>query len=80
MVVLAGAGHIIYGSGIPNRLKRRIDGDLALVLPLGEAGVDPTMGDYMLVTRKQTLPRSGLLGVYLDTEESPVRISGFSDG
>ncbi|KRT54882.1 putative iron-regulated protein [endosymbiont of Ridgeia piscesae] len=80
MVVLAGAGHIIYGSGIPNRLKRRIDGDLALVLPLGEAGVDPTMGDYMLVTRKQTLPRSGLLGVYLDTEKSPVRISGFSDG
>ena len=36
------------------------------------------MGDYLIMPKRIELPPSGKLGVFLDTEESPPEISGFS--
>ncbi len=79
MVVLAGVGHLVYGSGIPNRLKRRIPVSSAIVINAKPGTqVDPEMGDYLIMPKEIDLPPSGKLGVFLDTEESPPEISGFS--
>jgi S1-C subfamily serine protease len=40
--------------------------------------IDPDMGDYLIMPKRIELPPSGKLGVFLDTEESPPEISGFS--
>jgi uncharacterized iron-regulated protein len=78
MVILAGVGHVLYGSGIPNRLKRRVPVSSAIVINAG-AGTDvnPAMGDYLIMTKPQDLPPSGKLGVILDVQSKPPEISGF---
>jgi uncharacterized iron-regulated protein len=79
MVVLAGVGHLLYGSGIPNRLQRRVSVSSAIVINAGVgAEVDPAMGDYLIMTQPQQLPPTGKLGVMLDTENTPPEITGFS--
>lgn len=79
MVILAGVGHLAYGTGIPNRLRRRMPVSTAIVINarMGTE-VDPDMGDYLIITKRNKLPPSGKLGVFLDTEDSPPEISGFS--
>ena len=67
MVVLAGAGHIAFGSGIPSRLKRRIDVHYAIVLSSGEE-IEPKMADYLLLSTKNDLPPAGVLGVNMKDE------------
>ena len=49
MVILAGSGHIAYGSGIPRRLVRRIPVSTAIVLAGWEGELGPELGDYLLV-------------------------------
>ncbi len=79
MVILAGVGHLLYGSGIPNRLKRRIPVSSAIVINARPgSAVDPEMGDYLIMSARNGLPPAGKLGVFLDTEGSPPEISGFS--
>lgn len=79
MVVLAGVGHLVYGIGIPDRLKRRIPVSSAIVInAVPGSKIDPDMGDFLVMTKSQELPPTGKLGVFLDTEESPPAISGFS--
>ncbi len=79
MVILAGVGHLIYGSGIPNRLQRRVPVSSAIVINAGAGtDVDPAMGDYLIMTQRQHLPPSGKLGVLLDTENKPPEVTGFS--
>ncbi|MEN8166554.1 MAG: ChaN family lipoprotein [Pseudomonadota bacterium] len=79
MVILAGVGHLLYGSGIPNRLKRRVPVSSAIVINARSGStVDPEMGDFLIMTRRNGLPPSGKLGVFLNTEGSPPEVSGFS--
>jgi S1-C subfamily serine protease len=79
MVVLAGIGHLVYGSGIPNRVQRRVGISSAIILNVTSGTeIDPEMADYLLITEQQTLPPSGKLGVFLETDTSPPVISGFS--
>ncbi len=66
MVILAGAGHIEYGSGIPKRLERRTKVSYAIVLNSGE-DVEPHIADYLLLSQKQELPPAGALGVTFNT-------------
>lgn len=80
MVVLAGTGHLVYGQGIPNRLLRREPVSSAIVLNSAHHELDPTLADFLLFPQRIDLPRSGLLGVFLDTEGDGVSIKGFSDG
>lgn len=69
MVILAGTGHVIEGTGIPNRLTRRLDLTRAIVINGDEMGIDITMGDYLLLPAPQSLPELGQLGVYLDPRD-----------
>jgi uncharacterized iron-regulated protein len=73
MVILAGSGHVAYGSGIPSRLKRRMDVTYAIVLSSGEE-IEPQMTNYILLSKKNELPPAGALGVSLKDEGGECRI------
>jgi uncharacterized iron-regulated protein len=79
MVILAGAGHVEYGSGIPKRLERRTKATYAIVLNSGE-DVEPHIADYFLLSQKQELPASGALGVTLRETNGECRIASLSPG
>ena len=79
MVILAGAGHVEYGSGIPKRLKRRTNVTYAIVLNSGE-DVEPHIADYFLLSQKQELPGGGILGVTLRETNGECRIASLSSG
>jgi membrane-associated protease RseP (regulator of RpoE activity) len=80
MVVLAGIGHLIYGQGIPDRVQRRLPVSSAVILNMNQAGeLDPGLGDYLVVTPQNDLPPAGKLGVFLDLDEAPPKVSGFAE-
>jgi uncharacterized iron-regulated protein len=80
MVVLAGGGHVLYGSGIPSRVARRTGASQVIVLnDTGGRAVEPAMGDYLLLPRERELPPAGRLGVFLDPGDDGVRIRSFAE-
>ena len=79
LVVLAGVGHLEYGQGIPQRVKRRVPDSSAIVLSGVSRGVAPSLADYMLFPEPVELPKPGLLGVFLDTDRDGVTAKGFSE-
>jgi uncharacterized iron-regulated protein len=79
MVILAGSGHLAFGSGIPKRLQRRTNATYAIVLSGGEA-VEPQMADYLLLTKKQELPPAGVLGISLEEKDGECRIRSLTPG
>src|SRR6202035_5639633 len=48
LVILAGSGHVAFGSGIPKRLERRTNATYAIVLSSGEEE-EPRMAYYLLL-------------------------------
>jgi len=62
MVILAGAGHLEFGSGIPSRLERRTHATYTIVLNSGEV-IEPHIADYLLLSKEQDLPPAGVLGI-----------------
>lgn len=80
LVVLAGSGHVEYGRGIPARLKRRLDLPLSIVMSGQQRALDPAMADYLLFPQPVDLPKTGLMGVMLDTdsEGKGVAVQGFA--
>jgi uncharacterized iron-regulated protein len=80
LVVLAGVGHLLDRQGIPDRVARRLPLSDAVILNTGSVDeLDAKMGDYVILARDRQLPAAGKLGVFLDTGESPPRISGFDE-
>jgi len=81
LVVLAGAGHIEYGRGIPNRVTRRIPVPSATVVSGNHRPMDPALADYILYPRQVGLPATGLMGVMLDVESegAGVGVQGFAE-
>jgi uncharacterized iron-regulated protein len=79
MVILVGAGHVEFGSGIPKRLERRTHATYAIVLSSGEA-LEPHMADYLLLSEKKALPPAGVLGVNLEDKNCEGRIKSLSPG
>lgn len=77
MVVIAGQGHLEYGSGIPRRTYRRNGYDYAIVLL--DANTDQAIADYILFPEQIEAPSSPMLMVYLKTEEGKVKITGFPE-
>lgn len=75
MVVLAGSGHLAWGSGIPSRVARRIGGEYAIVLP-AEKGVKPGMADYLVATEQKRLSPRPLIGVMIDTSGDGILVTG----
>lgn len=79
MVVLAGSGHLAYGSGIPNRLQRRTGIDGAIVLPGWNGPLEAGLADYLLLPAPQQLPEPGRLGVALLAAGGQIIVDGFAD-
>ncbi len=80
MLILAGSGHIAYGSGIPNRIKRRIDvKQFSILVSEDFLPISENIADFLVLSAKQTLKPVGLIGALLHTEGKLVVIKGFSD-
>jgi uncharacterized iron-regulated protein len=81
LVVLAGSGHVEYGQGIPNRLKRRIDVPTVTILNGTQRAMDPAAADFFLYPQTINLPASGLMGVMLESgiDRGGALIQGFAE-
>ena len=77
MVILAGSGHVAFGSGIPSRLERLTHASYAIVLSSGEA-IEPRIADYILLSTRQELTAAGILGASLKDEHGECRIGSLS--
>ncbi|MGD8852076.1 MAG: ChaN family lipoprotein [Gammaproteobacteria bacterium] len=75
MVILAGVGHLAYGSGIPHRLERRLPLSSAVVLNGWQGVVEPGFADFLLLPEPQSLPPAGKLGAALEAQDEGVRIA-----
>ena len=77
IVVLAGMGHIEYGSGIPRRTFRRNGRDYAIVLI--DAEVEKGIADYVIFPKSVEGITSPKLMVLLSDEKEGLKINGFSE-
>ena len=77
MVVLAGAEHIMYGSGIPNRAYR-LTGRKFVTLINGE--FDEGVGDYVLFPPEKKAPFTAKLGVMVDDSSGTVVVKSLLSG
>jgi len=80
MVILAGSGHLAYGSGIPRRLVRRIPVSTAIVLAGWAGELEPGLADYLLFPQERELPAAGRIGAFLDEAEGRFEISSCAPG
>ena len=80
LIVLAGSGHLVHRSGIPNRVARRTGSAGMVLLPADSAPVAPELADFLLTSGAQTLPPAGRLGAMLATEDARVVITAFAPG
>jgi uncharacterized iron-regulated protein len=80
LLIFAGSGHIMFGSGIPNRIKRRIDVDQFTILPSDDyLPVSDNTADFLVLSEVQPLEDAGLIGALLETKGKLLVIKGFSD-
>jgi uncharacterized iron-regulated protein len=75
MVVLAGRGHLEYGSGIPKRTVRRNEYDYSIIL--NDGGVEKDIANYVLFPEAIPSPTSTRLMVLLTEKRGKVEIAGF---
>ncbi len=81
IVVLAGRGHIAYGSGIPGRVERRLELPTAILLSGLNGELSPAMADFILLPREASLPPKGRLGTLLtEADGLGVNVEGFTKG
>jgi uncharacterized iron-regulated protein len=80
LIVLAGSGHVEYGRGIPSRVQRRLELPMSIVMNGQQRALDPKMADFLLYPESVSLPKTGLMGVMLDTESEGqgVGVQGFA--
>jgi aminopeptidase N len=76
VVVLAGEGHMTFGSGIPKRAFRLNKREYAIILNDGE--VDKDIADFVLFPSPVSLPESPKLGVLLKDEDKKIIINQFA--
>ncbi|MDI6745103.1 MAG: ChaN family lipoprotein [Thermodesulfovibrionales bacterium] len=77
IVVLAGSGHIQYGSGIPKRTFRRNGYGYALIL--SDVDMEKNIADYIFYPQSMEGVTPPRLMVSLKEEEGRVIIEGFSE-
>ena len=76
MIVLAGNGHLSFGSGIPQRVYRR--NELPFSILLNDAEVERNAADFLLYPGSLAWEPSPKLMVFLRVEKGRVTIEGFS--
>ena len=74
-VVLAGRGHLEYGSGIPKRTARRNGRDYAIIL--NDVDPEPRIADFVLYPGAVPENSSPMLMVVLKEEGGRVEVTGF---
>jgi len=79
MVIVAGSGHLAYGSAIPRRLLRRVEADTAIVLNSWEGSIEPGLADYLLLPAEQPLPPAGKIGALLEEEDGALKVEACID-
>jgi len=72
LVVLAGIGHLTDGTGIPQRVTRRIPVKSSIVLPADSVDVRPGVSDFLLYPEDAKLPPKGHMGIILADDEKAV--------
>jgi uncharacterized iron-regulated protein len=77
MVVLAGTGHLEYGSGIPKRTYRRNGKTYAIVLI--DAKVEKDIADYVIFPMPVEGVTAPKLMAFLKIENKRIEIAGFPD-
>jgi uncharacterized iron-regulated protein len=80
MVILAGSGHLAYGSGIPRRLVRRIPVRTAVVINDWEGELGPEIADFVLFPQRRDLPAAGRIGALLDEDPGGLEILTCTSG
>jgi aminopeptidase N len=77
MVVMAGAEHVMYDSGIAKRVGRLTGKEYTtLINGVFDAGI----GNYVLFPAELSPPFSAKLGILLDEKEGRVVVTGFAPG
>jgi uncharacterized iron-regulated protein len=76
MVVLAGAGHVQYRSGIPKRAFKKNGLDYAIVL--SDAEVEQDIADYIIFPEPEKVITAPKLMVLIEDKDQTVRVKGFS--
>lgn len=79
MVVLAGSGHVVFGVGIPDRLKRRVDVDIAVVINDPQEALTADIADFVLLTEPVPLPPKARLGIFMEDSEQGVVVRRFAE-
>jgi aminopeptidase N len=77
LVVLAGVEHIMYGSGIPSRIRRLTGLDYVTLI---NGAFDSDIGTYVLFPKPLDAPFTARLGVIVEESEGMVRVSSLSPG
>ncbi len=75
MVVLAGSGHLAYGSGIPKRTFRHTGYEYAIIL--NDAEMQREIAHYIVFPKAVESISAPKLMVFLDEEQEKVTIRGF---
>jgi aminopeptidase N len=73
IVVLAGVGHIMYGSGIPKRTFRLNGKDYATLIPY-PGTIDKNVADFVLFPKPLSPPATPKLGVVIKYTDGKVKI------
>jgi uncharacterized iron-regulated protein len=74
MVVLAGSGHLSYGSGIPKRVARRLPAPNTIIIPADAVPTEPAVADLLLITGGEVLEPAGVMGVLLEERDQGVAV------
>ncbi|MFH1626364.1 MAG: ChaN family lipoprotein, partial [Pseudomonadota bacterium] len=80
LVVLAGNGHLSYGSGIPRRAHRRTGRDYATILPDPQVPLEPALADFVVFPGDVDVPQPPKLMVSVDGKEGPLKVASFLPG
>jgi len=80
MVVLAGAGHVEFGSGIPNRVRRRLPQlKTAVLITSDKPQTKSHLTDYSLVSKQEVLPPAPTMGIVMESSNG-VRVKSVTSG
>jgi uncharacterized iron-regulated protein len=80
LVVLAGNGHLAYGSGIPQRLLRRQPVSSTIVLNGWQGSIEARLADFLLFPEARSLPPAGRLGVMLKEQGDHLSVASCMPG
>jgi len=80
VVVVVGQGHVAYGSGIPERVKRLNGSEYSILVNADSGSVDPEMADYVFHPPDPPVPETAVIGVSTGKAEGGVNVMAVRKG